>query len=105
MTMLAALTPSAAEAVSGETAYFGTAVMAGMRPVEGGSEPEANRDPNGVVVHSEAIDRGSMLRPRKEVGRALSQASDSLAEAAKRRALAVASGAPSNRASAVADTL
>ena len=54
MTMMVALTPSAAEAVSGETAHFGTAVMAGMRPAEGGSKPEANRDPNGVVVHSEA---------------------------------------------------
>ena len=47
----------------------------------------------------------SILRPREEIGRALSQAPDSLAEAAKRRALAVASGALSNKASADADTL
>ena len=54
MAMMGALTSSAAEIVSSEMAHFGAAVMAGMRPAEGGSKPEANRDPNAVVVCSEA---------------------------------------------------
>ena len=75
MAMMGALTSLAAEIVSSETVHFGAAVMAGMRPAEGGSESEANHDPTAVVVRSEA---------KGEIRRALSQASDSLAEAAKR---------------------
>ena len=47
----------------------------------------------------------SILRPREEIGRAFSQAPDSLVEAGKRRAIEVALEALSNRESAVADTL
>ena len=47
----------------------------------------------------------SSLRPREEIGRAFSQAPDSLVEAAKRRAIDVALEALSNRESAVVNTL
>ena len=46
----------------------------------------------------------SILSPKLEMGRACSQAPDSLVETAKRRALVMSSGALSKRDSAVVDT-
>ena len=46
----------------------------------------------------------SILRPREEIGKAFSQAPDSLVDAANKRAVVMASGASSKRVSKVAIT-
>ena len=46
----------------------------------------------------------SILRPREEIGKAFSQARDSLVDAANKRAVVVASGASSKRVSKMAIT-
>ena len=54
MAMMAALTPSAAKAMGGKMIHCSTTVVAGVRSTEGGPKPEANRNPDGIIVHSEA---------------------------------------------------
>ena len=96
MLMMAALTPSAAKAMGGEMIHCSTTVVAGVRSTEG--DPSLRPTATLMVLLS-------ILRPSEEIGRALSQAPDSLVEAGKRRAIEVALEALSNRESAVADTL
>ena len=54
MAMMTALTPSAAKAMGGEMIHCSTTVVACVRSTEGGPKPEANRNPDGIIVHSEA---------------------------------------------------
>ena len=91
---MAALTPSAAKAMGGEMIHCSTTVVAGVRSTEG--DPSLRPTATLMVLLS-------ILRSRDEIGRAFSQAPDSLVEAAKRQAIEVALEALSNRESAVAD--
>ena len=54
---MTALTPSTAKTMCGKTVHCCAAVMAGVRSAEGRSKSEANCNPNGVVIHSEAKGR------------------------------------------------
>ena len=54
MAMMAAVTPSAAKAMGGKMVHCSTTVVAGVRSTEGGPKPAANRNPDGIIVHSEA---------------------------------------------------
>ena len=81
MAMMTALTPSAAKAMGGEMIHCSTTVVACVRSTEG--DPSLRPTATLMVLLS-------ILRPREEIGRAFSQAPDSLVEAAKRRAIEVA---------------
>ena len=54
MAMMAALTPSEAKAMGGKMIHCSTTVVAGVRSTEGGTKSEANCNPDGIIVHSEA---------------------------------------------------
>ena len=52
--MVATLTSYAAEAMSAQVVHFCPTVVAGVGMAECGAQAQANRDPNCVVVHSQA---------------------------------------------------
>ena len=50
--VMTSLTPLTAEPVSGKTVHLISTVVAGVGSAQGGTQAEAHRYPNGVVIHT-----------------------------------------------------
>ena len=57
MAVMAAHTPTAAKAMSGEMVHFRATILASVGPAKGSPKPEANCHPDSVIIHSETEGR------------------------------------------------
>ena len=91
--VMTVLAPTATKVVNGKTIHLRTAVMACVGPAKRGTEPQANRNPWGVVINTE---------PKRGNGEGIEPGTRLLCGDSQE---ASSSGAPFSKESAKASTL